>query len=159
MKRQDRTDVRLLIALGGLAGGLAEVVWVTLYALASDISAVEVARQVTASLSPAAAAWAIAPALGVAIHMVLALTLAALCAPLLMRFAARREGAAALVLLSLIALTTVWAVNFFVVLPTVNPDFIKLMPYAATLASKMLFGLAMAGVLRWSRAGETPHRR
>lgn len=147
MTSHPQTNVSRLIALGGLAGGAAEVLWVTMYALAGEVSAAEVARQVTASVWPAAAAWTIAPALGIAIHMILAVALAAVCAPLLMRFTAHRSAPAALVFVSLIALTTVWAVNFFIVLPVLNPAFIQLMPYAATLASKMLFGLTMAAVL------------
>jgi len=50
-------------------------------------------------------------------------------------------------LLAVVALSGVWAINFFVVLPTLNPVFVTLMPYGITLISKMLFGLAMAGVL------------
>jgi len=163
MRRSERTNVGRLIALGGLAGGAAEVLWVTLYAAIGDVSAAEVARQVTASLYPAAAEWSSAPALGVAIHMVLALALAAVCAPFLTRLARRHAAAAAITLAALLALTLVWAVNFFVVLPALNPDFITLMPYAATLASKMLFGLAMAAVLqresRVRRARRIPRAR
>ncbi len=44
-------------------------------------------------------------------------------------------------------LAAVWTMNFFIVLPVLNPVFIVLMPYPATFASKMLFALAMAGVL------------
>jgi len=155
MKRVQQTNVWRLIALGGLAGGTAEVLWVTIYALAGEVSAAEVARQVTASVWPSAADWTIAPVLGIAIHMILAVALAALCAPLLMRLTSRQAAPAALVLVSLIALTTVWAVNFLIVLPVLNPAFIQLMPYAATLASKMLFGLAMAAVVHRDAARET----
>jgi len=40
------------------------------------------------------------------------------------------------------ALALVWAVNFFLVLPHVNPAFTMLMPYPVTFISKLLFGLA-----------------
>jgi len=42
----------------------------------------------------------------------------------------------------------VWAVNFFVVLPSIDPDFIHLVPYSVSLVSKVLFGLAAAEALR-----------
>ncbi|HLB81398.1 MAG TPA: hypothetical protein VJJ77_12930 [Dongiaceae bacterium] len=45
-------------------------------------------------------------------------------------------------------LIAVWAINFLVILPIVNPAFIGLLPYGATLTSKVLFGLAAASVLR-----------
>ena len=44
-------------------------------------------------------------------------------------------------------LAIIWTVNFQVLLPLLNPAFTLLMPAGVTLASKILFGLAMAGVL------------
>ena len=44
----------------------------------------------------------------------------------------------------LAALVSVWAVNFFVVLPTISPAFVHLAPYSVSLMSKVLFGLAAA---------------
>jgi hypothetical protein len=49
--------------------------------------------------------------------------------------------------MALLALTAIWAFNFFALLPTVNADFAGLMPYAVTLGSKLLFGVAMAATL------------
>jgi len=55
--------------------------------------------------------------------------------------------------LPILTLTTVWAVNFFLVLPYLNPRFVDLLPYSVTLVSKLLFGLSAAMVLRteWKR--------
>lgn len=158
MKRNETINVARLVVSGGLAGGAAEVLWVLLYASASDVSAAVVARQVTASLWPAAATWSTAPAMGVAIHMVLALALAALCAPLLISVAARHTAPVAVAVVAVATLALVWTINFFVVLPALNPAFVTLMPYGATLASKTLFGLAMAAVLQRSAAGRE-HRK
>lgn len=147
MQRNERFNLWQLAAVGGLAGGTAEVLWVLLYLLASDVSAAVVAQQVTASLWPSAAAWATAPLIGIAIHMVLALALAALCAPLLIRVATR-HAAILTAMVAVTALTLVWVVNFFLVLPVINPGFVTLMPYGATLASKTLFALAMTAVVQ-----------
>lgn len=49
----------------------------------------------------------------------------------------------------MLTLATVWAINFFLVLPALNPWFITLMPYLVTSASKMLFALTMAIILAW----------
>jgi hypothetical protein len=54
----------------------------------------------------------------------------------------------------LAALAGVWATNFFVVLPIVSPAFVHIVPYAVSLTSKLLFGAAMAAVLRWQAASE-----
>jgi hypothetical protein len=42
------------------------------------------------------------------------------------------------------ALLIVWAINFFVVLPFVSPGFVDVVPYAVSLLSKLLFGIAAA---------------
>ena len=47
----------------------------------------------------------------------------------------------------LASLASIWAINFFVVLPFVSPAFVHLLPYGVTLASKLGFGLAAAGML------------
>jgi hypothetical protein len=46
------------------------------------------------------------------------------------------------------ALAMVWAFNFFILLPLIDPAFVALMPYPASLLSKLLFGLAGAVMLR-----------
>jgi hypothetical protein len=65
------------------------------------------------------------------------------------RLLLRRDGAGyseyGLVIL---ALAAVWAVNFLIVLPYINPEFVRLLPYSVTLLSKLLFGLSAATVLR-----------
>ena len=42
----------------------------------------------------------------------------------------------------------IWATNFFLVLPAINPAFVALVPYTTSLISKVLFGAAAALVLR-----------
>ena len=54
----------------------------------------------------------------------------------------------------LTALAGVWAINFFVVLPIVSPAFVHVVPYAVSLTSKLLFGVAAAAVLRWQAGSE-----
>ena len=73
----DETDSSLsVILLVGLCGGLAEVVWVQVYAALTGRSSVEVARQVTASLLPNMTDAAFAPGRGVVIHFALSLLVA-----------------------------------------------------------------------------------
>lgn len=143
MKRN--ATVLRAVLLAGIAGGTAEVLWVTLYGWVTATSSTAVARQIASSFWPAAAEWAHAPALGIAIHMTLALAVAAAMVPLLLPLARLPLKNGTIVLGAVIALALIWLVNFFMVLPVVNPAFIALMPYGATLASKLLFGVA-AGV-------------
>jgi len=140
-------SIRVLpVLLAGLAGGLAEIIWVSFYSATSSVSAAEVARQVTATLLPSLGGSALAPILGIAIHLLLSACLAAGFAAVLLRPVLRRFGIAGLFVSAPLTLALIWAVNFFVLLPWLNPVFPRLLPYAVTLASKLLFGMAMAAV-------------
>ena len=136
------------VLLAGLAGGLAEILWVAAYAGMSPASGVAVARGVTETVLPGAGDFGFAALAGVAIHMLLSVALAwAFAVPLLRRVAAR-FGDGALVPAALAALAGVWAFNFLVLLPALNPAFVALLPAAVSLASKLLFGAAMVAVLK-----------
>ena len=134
--------------LAGLAGGFAEMLWIALYASLTSGSSVEVARQVAATLFQPAVALPAAPAIGIAIHLALSVALAVVFVRFIwIPFAKRMAGGAGL-FITVAALMAVWAVNFLVVLPVVNPSFVTLMPYKITFVSKALFGAAMVWSLR-----------
>lgn len=137
----------LLILLAGVSGGLAEILWVMVYSAFTPVSGMEVAREVTASLFPALAAGVAGAWLGVAIHMALAVALGYAFAYVIWKPLVRARGPLATLVASALMLATVWTMNFFVVLPALNPAFITLMPYSVTFVSKLLFALALAGVL------------
>ena len=143
---EDGPDLQTIL-VAGVVGGLAEVLWVALYSTLTLVNAQEVARQVTASIVPSAAEFSFAPALGIAIHLALSFLVALVFALVVGVPFARRYGLAGRLSLGLAALATVWAINFFLILPVLNPAFITLMPYAATLVSKLLFGVAMVTAL------------
>lgn len=138
--------------LAGLAGGMAEIAWVALYSSAAGARAADVAREITATVLPFAADAPWAPWAGVGIHLALSAALGLAFVLALGRYFATAPAAWNIWFAALIALTGVWAANFLVILPALNPAFVKLMPYGATLASKLLFAAAMAGVLARRRA-------
>jgi len=134
--------------LAGLAGGLAEVAWIAIYAALTAADAGAVARGVSDTLVGQTAL----PVLnGLGIHMSLAALLGIGIASALQAAGPRLRGISEYVAV-LAVLTAVWAVNFFVVLPLINPQFVQLVPYAASLISKLLFGLAAAWTFRAARA-------
>jgi hypothetical protein len=137
----------LTVILAGLAGGVIEIGWISLYSFLTPISAMEVARQISATIMPFAADLYFAPMLGVCIHLVLAMALAVTFAAIILAPVSRRYGSPGIVLSCLMTLTVVWVINFFVVLPIINPSFTSLMPYLVTLISKLLFGTVMAWLL------------
>ena len=138
--------------LAGLAGGVAEVAWVAGYAAWTGASGAAVARGVTTAFLPGLHDSPLAVGLGIALHMLLAVGLgiavaAAFSAPMLRRVSGWPHGT-----LVVLTLGLVWAFNFMVVLPVLEPSFITLLPLAATLASKLLFGVAAAATFRTQRS-------
>src|ERR1700761_4257767 len=105
----------------GFAGGAAEVVWVAGYGAVTGTPVGAVARGVTTALLPDLANVPFIGAIGIALHMLLAVALgiavvAAFRAPLLRRVGAWPQSA-----LVVLALGAVWSVNFLVVLPHLDP--------------------------------------
>jgi hypothetical protein len=138
--------------LAGLAGGVAEIAWIGGYVALTGASGAAVARGVTAAFLPGLADQPVGIGLGIAIHMVLALGLgiavaAAFSTPILRRIGDWPRGT-----LVVLTLGAVWAFNFLVVLPLLEPGFLTLLPLAATLMSKLLFGVAAATTLRTRRS-------
>jgi hypothetical protein len=142
--------------IAGAAGGVAEIVWIVLYAFATGSSAANVAQAVTAAAGmngvlPAAPAF-----LGVLVHMTLAVLLGIALAGLWQMLCDARFSQTGMALSVVASLAGIWAVNFFVVLPLVSPSFVHLLPYPVTLISKILFGAAAAASLWLAVPGTAP---
>jgi hypothetical protein len=136
-------------ALAGLAGGFAEVGWIALYGALRGNPSAPVARAIVEAIAPAPITATVG--LGLLVHLGLATALG-LALVLALRLLARALHTAPREFAWVIsALLAVWAVNFFVLLPRVSPGFVHLLPYAATLVSKLLFGVAAAAVFRANR--------
>lgn len=144
---KEARSLRNTILLAGLAGGVAEILWVALYSVFAQASGGEIARQVAASLWPPFASGVFAVPAGIAIHLALSLVLGGFFAAAIWLPFARQRGGAVTQACAVITLAGVWAVNFFIILPALNPAFVMLMPYGVTLFSKLLFGIAMAWAL------------
>jgi hypothetical protein len=137
-------------ALAGLAGGVAEILWISMYGTVAGMPIGSVAQEVTKSILPALgdSSWSVG--LGIMAHLVLAVALGFVLA-LALRLFVRDNGSAYSDLAVVFALAGVWAVNFFVTLPHINPEFVNLLPYNVTLLSKLFFGLSAVAVFRFDR--------
>ncbi len=142
-----RRKEMLVIGLAGLAGGAAEVAWMSLFAGIQHADGLAIAGQITASFIPGSAHAAWAAAAGLLIHFALSIVLAGAFATLAWKPLLRYAGRGGLIIGGLTALTVVWAINFFVLLPVINPAFVALVPLPAAFISKILFGVAMSLVL------------
>ncbi len=143
----DLNNFGFTIILASMIGGMMEIGWVSIYSSLSSVSAINVAREISVTILPYTADTFYAPMLGIFIHLLLSLLLAISFAAIILKPAVRRYGKKGIMLSSIMILGIVWTVNFFIVLPILNPSFILLMPHIVTLISKLLFGLAMGWVL------------
>lgn len=149
------------VLIAGIAGGTVEVVWVMLFCLMSPLQSSLVAEEITRSFLPQMAGFS-AVATGLIIHYALAVLVAGMVAMTLLRLLPDKVDMRSVLAVSGAALAAIWATNFFVILPVVNPDFVTLIPYTVTLASKLGFGMAMGwvfGVRAAASTGQAVHRR
>ncbi len=136
--------------VAGFIGGLAEVVWIGLYSFTVNMPMSDVGRAIAATVYPASAELYLAPVLGLVIHMVLSVLLAfgfgSLIWPMVERMFHNKTTT---MVASIATLAIVWKINFFLLLPVWNPEFVSILPLTVTFASKILFGLAMGSVLTY----------
>ncbi len=133
-------------AIAGFMGGAIEVGWVVLYQQLTGHQAAAVARGIAQSLIPNLATGPAAIPLGIAIHTSLAVLLGMAIVIFVRNLLPRIVGTVLEPVVVVGMLIGVWAINFLVVLPAINPAFVTLVPYGASLVSKVLFGFAAAFV-------------
>jgi hypothetical protein len=136
-----------LAIYSGFVGGLLEALWVMVFSLFNPLTIGTVGREITNSVIPSLAASPSAPIIGLGIHFALSFLVAAGFIALLYRPFLAKQSRKALIVSSMVTLTAIWAVNFFVLLPAINPTFVTLIPYMMTFVSKLLFGYGMANVI------------
>lgn len=141
--------------LGGVAGGTAEVLVVMVYALLAGAAGSVVAAGVSEATFGAAFSGNDAVLVGLAVHFGLSFLIAACFVPLVPRLL-HRIGRQGVVLAAAAALVTVWALNFFVVLPRIAPEFVAMVPLWLSFLSKLSFGLALGLVLVSGSRPRTP---
>ena len=151
-----KTNTAGTIFIASIAGGTVEVGWVALFCLFTPLHSSLVAEEVAQSFMPHITGMS-AFAAGLIIHYVLAVLVAGIVAIILLRLLRHRSDMRSVIVVSMTALAAIWAINFFVILPLVNADFVMLMPYAVTLASKLGFGAATGCVFGVRATASTEH--
>jgi hypothetical protein len=120
--------------------------------MVSPLHATEVAREVTVSVLPALGSSSMSVSMGIAIHLALSVSLAAAYLLTIGSIVEKYYGPGGQLIAGMLTLTVVWAVNFMLVLPVVNPAFILLVGYPVAFVSKIMFGIAMVVIhLLYSR--------
>lgn len=142
------------VLFAGLAGGAFELAWVGLWTTLTQTSAGAVAREISTAVYAPLGHLNHAALIGVGIHFALSMALAALFVGLAWQPLARRFGGRGVLAGACLALTGVWAFNFLVLLPWLDPAFVALLPLPVSALSKFGFGAVMGCVL----AADGPRR-
>lgn len=132
------------LAAAGLAGSLAEVLWIFTFCAVSARSANAVLREISATVFAGSAGSAWAPLAGIVVHFALGVVIAVAFGVIVREGLLRGAGSRVQFVAALVALAMLWAINFFVLLPVLNPSFVTIVPLSASFVSKLLFGVAMA---------------
>jgi hypothetical protein len=155
----DRRSLARIAGCGvvaGAAGGIAEIIWILVYASATGTDAASLARGVTTATGVNLLLQGSPAAFGVAIHMVLAVTLGIALAFSWTALSQRGPMRANPYAVTAVALAAVWAINFLIILPIIDPQFVQIVPYSVSLISKLLFGVAAAAALSRRRRKSMP---
>ena len=138
-------------AVAGLAGGLAEVVFMGGYGSITGLDPSEILRLITVTFFDSSVAfgpsglWA-----GLLIHFALSLAIG-LSFGFFARYALKGSFSYSKALAwGSLTLTAIWACNFFVILPVYNAAFIELVSPGAAFFSKLSFGVVLALGVRFA---------
>lgn len=135
------------VLLAGLAGGAFELAWVGLWTTLTRQSGAAVAREISTAVYAPLGQASHAALVGIGIHFALSMALATLFVGLAWRPLARRFGGLGVLAGACLALTGVWAFNFLVLLPWLDPAFVALLPLPVSAISKFGFGAVMGAFL------------
>lgn len=135
------------VLLAGLAGGAFELAWVGLWTTLTRQSGAAVAREISTAVYAPLGQASHAALIGIGIHFALSMALATLFVGLAWRPLARRFGGLGVLAGACLALTGVWAFNFLVLLPWLDPAFVALLPLPVSAISKFGFGAVMGAFL------------
>lgn len=141
----------------GMAGGVAEVVFMAAYCLVSGKSGASVLSLITFTFFNGGIAFGPLGAFaGLLIHLVLSMSIGVFfsISMFLTQGNADRVTLARTVVSGAVLLTVIWAFNFFILLPNINPEFVGTVPAKVAFFSKLLFGLSL-GVFVKLIAGTT----
>lgn len=130
--------------LAGLAGGLLELFWIATYAAKTSMDGWLLASEIGRSVLPGFGTGA---AFGLFVHFALSALIGLFFAGFLWRSLDERYGRESVLMASISLLSIVWAFNFAVLLPQLNPGIVALVPLSVGLVSKLLFGLVMGIIL------------
>jgi hypothetical protein len=144
-----------LALIAGIVGGAIETVWLWFLSQIMPLDLHEVARQTTLSLYVFSGKGTWLVPLGIAIHAAISIAVGMAFAYVVNKSPATMHKLVMIPVLSIGFLLFIWLMNFAFILPVLNPTFLTLIPFTATLMSKILFGCGMGITFLWVKEFQT----
>jgi uncharacterized membrane protein YagU involved in acid resistance len=133
-----------LVFWSGLIAGLSEIIWITLYCLATNTNGFHIAHRITETVFPSLPYSNHSLVLGILIHFTLSLLSSiAFIRTLWLPFTRHYHKSVTLIFGALLGMI-LWMLNFWVILPLINKSFVRSLPHAITLISELIFGVTLA---------------
>lgn len=129
-------------SLAGLVGGAAEIVWISIAYMFGGTSPVGVARAIAGTLGHSSTSATSTALMGASIHLALAGLLGGVMYMVWIRLLKPSKSRVSIMVFSIATLVAVWAINFYLVLPNLDPGFIVKVPVVTGLISKLSFAVA-----------------
>ncbi|MBI5886205.1 MAG: hypothetical protein HZB85_06445 [Deltaproteobacteria bacterium] len=132
--------------IAGFAGGLAEVLVMGIYCGVSALSGITILSLITATFAPASFAFGALGAFdGLVIHLALSVAIGAGFA--IFQYLSHKDRVVVsypfVVVTGALTLAGIWAFNFLILLPRINPAFAAYVPLAPSFVSKLSFGISL----------------
>ena len=134
--------------LAGLVGGVAEIVWISIAHVFGGTSPVGVARAIAGTLGHSSTSATSTALMGASIHLALAGLLGGVMYMVWIRLMKPSKSRVSIMVFSIATLKAVWAINFYLVLPNLDPGFIVKVPVVNGLISKLSFAVAFCASIR-----------
>lgn len=130
----------------GLAGGVAEVVFMTVYGILTGMSGVNLLNLITYTFFSGTFSFGHLGAVsGLVIHLLLSAVIGIFFGAFMYAVHHGEKGVSysRVAVSGIAALIGIWAFNFFVLLPHINPQFVSYVPLTAAFFSKLMFGISV----------------
>ncbi len=136
--QQAQTKSVLVSVVSGLFGGLAEVLWIYLYCLQSDVSLQQISNEIVLAVHLASTNQY----QGLLIHFALSIIIGIAYGKIVLR-RIDTNNLGLMLIVSTIIFACIWMCAFKIILPHLNMDMVTIVPYYISLPSKILFGACM----------------
>ena len=140
---RNKLELLYFVCIAGVAAGMAEIVWITTYTSITQQSSLYIAEQISYTITGQGLGFA--ALYGIGVHIILSILLTFVIVLWVIKvYPSLFKSKSWLIATMCLILSGVWFINFFIILPWLNPAFVNIVPYSMRFISKNLFALTLA---------------